>query len=387
MPRQVSRLLVVLIALLMLAGCTPASSPASAPAASARRDLASPVSPNAGGASGSAAPAAATTAPPQPVGRVRIGTQNVAGDIAMFAAYELGYFQQEGLEAEFIPFAGSPEMLPALVTEQIDAAGVGATVAMWNALARGVPIKMVLDKGSFRPGFGFTALLIRKDLYDAGRGHRVDDLRGLSIASLPPGRGGSNVAILQAAMQRVGASIDDIDIQAMAFPDMITALANGAIDGALIGEPFQSRAVRQGSSVRVVGQDEMYPNFTVSTVCFSPTFYANRPAAKAFVRGYIRAARDYIAAKAGRTSEPELARLDEIMSKYTRIDAAVVREMIPVGFSPNALPNQESVLYGYQFFRDQGLIPDPVSDTALAAVWGTELVEEVLNELGRLPES
>ena len=252
---------------------------------------------------------------------------------------------------------------------------------------RVVPIKMVLDKGSFRPGFGFTALLIRKDLYDAGRGHRVDDLRGLSIASLPPGRGGSNVAILQAAMQRVGASIEDIDIQAMAFPDMITALANGAIDGALIGESFQSRAVRHGSSVRVMGQDETYRTSPLAQCASRRPFYANRPAARAFVRGYIRAARDYMAATAGHTSEPERARLDEIMSKDTRIDAAVVREMIPVGFSPNALPNQESVLYGYQFFRDQGLIPDPVPDTALATVWGTELVEEVLNEFGRLPES
>lgn len=40
-------------------------------------------------------------------------------------------------------------------------------------------------------------------------------------------------------------------------------------------------------------------------------------------------------------------------------------------------------LYCYGFFRDLGLIPEPVSDAAMAAVWGTELVDEVVGELGR----
>jgi hypothetical protein len=61
--------------------------------------------------------------------------------------------------------------------------------------------------------------------------------------------------------------------------------------------------------------------------------------------------------------------------------------MVPPGLDPNGLPNRDSSLYCYQFFRDQGLIPQPVSEAAMAALWGTELVEEVLSEMGRLPTS
>jgi hypothetical protein len=60
--------------------------------------------------------------------------------------------------------------------------------------------------------------------------------------------------------------------------------------------------------------------------------------------------------------------------------------MSPTGFDPNGLVNQEAMLYCYQFFRDQGLVPEAVSDAAMAAVWGTELTEEVLAELGRVSE-
>ena len=44
------------------------------------------------------------------------------------------------------------------------------------------------------------------------------------------------------------------------------------------------------------------------------------------------------------------------------------------------------MLYCYQFFRDEGLIPEPVPEAAIAALWGFELVEEALSEVGRLPE-
>jgi hypothetical protein len=38
-------------------------------------------------------------------------------------------------------------------------------------------------------------------------------------------------------------------------------------------------------------------------------------------------------------------------------------------------------------FREPGAIPEPVSEAATASLWGMELVEQVLTEVGRLPES
>jgi len=61
--------------------------------------------------------------------------------------------------------------------------------------------------------------------------------------------------------------------------------------------------------------------------------------------------------------------------------------MVPTGLDPNGLPDLESMQYLHQFFRNEGLVPERVSDATFAGLWGTELVEEVLGEIGRLPEN
>lgn len=119
---------------------------------------------------------------------------------------------------------------------------------------------------------------------------------------------------------------------------------------------------------------------------FAAPFYANRTAARGFVRAYIRASRLYQAALAADPGAADRAANDESIARHSGVDLATVREMVPVGLSPNGLPNRESLLYCYGFFRSQGLIPEPVSDTTFAGVWGTELVDEELSALGRVPE-
>jgi NitT/TauT family transport system substrate-binding protein len=318
---------------------------------------------------------------------VRIAAQPVGSDAALFIAADRGHFQREGLDVELVIFTNTSEMVPALATEQVDAAGLSPNAALWNAAARGVDFKIVLDRGSLRRGSSFAALVIRKDVWDAGRGRRLEDLRGLTLAFTPPGKATSSGAVTAAALQRVGMSLDDLTIQPLPFPDMVPALANGAVDGAALTEPFLTRALRQGSAVNVMGQDEMYPNFTVGVVCFSPTLYTNRPVARALVRAYIRAIRDYQVALSGRAGEADRAQIEEIVARHTGLEPATVREMVPVGFSPNGLPDRGSIVYAYEFFRDQGLVPAPLSEAAIATLLGFDVVEETLAEIGRQPES
>jgi NitT/TauT family transport system substrate-binding protein len=368
------------LALLLAAGCVPAAKPpatSSDPPVAATAGLVPATLPPSAGAVPGAPPAAVT---------VRYGGQPLASDVGLYLAIDHGYFQQEGIDLELVPFAAGSEIVPALATNQVDAAGLGPNPAFWNAVARGLDFKAVLDRSSFRPGHGATALVVRKTVYDAGRGHRLDDLRGLTMAISPPGKGTTSVAALAPAMQRVGASVDDLTIQPLAFPDMVPALAHGSVDAALLAEPFLTRAIRDGTIAKVMGQDEMYPYLTVGILAFSPGLYADRPLAKRFVRAYLRAIRAYSLALAGRPAEINRAQVDEVIARYTRVDIATVRDMVPPGFSPNGLPNLESLLYCYRFFREQGLVPDAVSEATLASVWGFDIVDEVLADLGRLPE-
>jgi NitT/TauT family transport system substrate-binding protein len=377
MAATARRPLAAVCAALLLCGCAGGAAP---------RAGSSEAAPPPPIAAAPAAPTSEATAVPTPT-HVRFATQFASAGIPIYLALDRGYFQQEGIDPELVPFSSNSEMVPSLSTNRVEAGGVSVNAAMWNAVARGVQLKVVLDHGSFRPGQASSSLVIRKDLYDAGRGHTLDDLRGLNLVNTPPGKATTNFCAMAAGLRRAGVSPDDVGIQPLPFPDMVPALANGAIDGALLAEPFVTHARRQGTIVRVMGQDAMYPYFSVNVVGFSLGLYENRPAARGFVRAYLRAVRDYQATIEGRAADADRAPIDESIARYTRIDLDTVREMAPVGFSPNGLPNLDSILYCYPFFRELGAVPEPVSESATASLWDLELVEEVLDEVGRLPES
>jgi NitT/TauT family transport system substrate-binding protein len=376
-PRTWAATCLVLVAVLLSVGVGPA------PPGGGEQALAA-------AATGAAAPddtvAPAPAGQPSPT-RVRYATQFASAGAALYVAQDRGYFQQEGIDLDFVPFTNNSEMVPSLATDQVEAGGISLNVATMNALNRGVRLKAVLDQGSLRPGYGFTALVIRKDLYDAGRGRTLGDLRGLNLVNTPPGKATTNYCAMSYALQRQGVPQSDVEISPLPFPDMVPALANGAIDGGLMGEPFMMRALQQGSGVKVMGQDEMYPNFSVNFVAYSQGLYANRPAARGFARAYVRAIRDYNAAVGGRTTPADRAQVDESIARYTRIDVNTVHEMAPVGFNPNGLLNQESMLWCYPFYREMGFLTDTIPDSSFAALWGTELMDEVLAEIGRVAEN
>jgi NitT/TauT family transport system substrate-binding protein len=374
------RVRVLALALLLAsAACAPAAQPAPSATPAASAGVTPPT------AAAPTAPSAPAAPPPAAV-HVRIASQFAATDVGHYVAVERGYYRQEGLDVELVNFADASEMIPSLATDQVEVGGIGPNPATWNALARGVKLKLVLDKGSVRPGAGYTALVIRKDVDDGGRGHGLTDLAGLHVAFTPPGKATTNAMPMAVGMERAGASLDDLVIEPLPFPDMVAALANGSVEGAMIVEPFLTRVLRQGTAVRVLGLDEMYPDFPIAQVGFSSAFYANRAAAKALVRGYVRAVRDYDNAIAGRTGDADRAQIDDILSRNTRIDVATVHDMVPVGLNPNGRFNVAGVRDAYRWFREQGFIAEPVSEAAINDLIGVELVDEVLGEMGRVPD-
>ncbi|MBX5492340.1 MAG: ABC transporter substrate-binding protein [Chloroflexi bacterium] len=371
----------LLAALALLVGCAapaPASPPASAapPPAQASAPTPAPAPAASATAGGAAAPAALT--------KVRMGTQTSVNDIAMWLAAERGYFLQEGIDIELVPFASASEMVPALATDQLEAGGIAVNPATLNAIARGVPIKIVLDRATFRPGFATQAMMVRRQLYDAGRGRTLGEMKGFTVAILPPGKATGSGCALEKGMQQFGASINDLNLQPLSAPDMLGAFVNGQVDAGLLQEPFLTEVLRQGTGVKIMGQDEMFPNMTLGVTAFSTRLYDDRPAAKGVVRAYIRAARAWNDAVAGRT--PDRPEMDALIARYTRIDIATVREMTPTGVSPNGIFNLESQLECLRYYIAEGLVPNPPTEAQLNAAWGLELVEEVLNEIGRVPE-
>lgn len=147
----------------------------------------------------------------------------------------------------FLPrmFQGFPEMKEALISNKVQAAFIVAPMAIALA-AQGVPIKVVYL--GHRYG---SSLVVRKN----GPVRQFTDLRGRTVAI--PSRFSDERLILFRAMKIWGMKPGDIKMVEMAPPDVSGALAAGAIDGFVMGEPFPSQAEMAGYG-RILFQARQY---------------------------------------------------------------------------------------------------------------------------------
>src|SRR4051812_1511475 len=209
------------VVLVVVLGFQAAGIPAAPTAQSAVLEAAS-------GAALGTAPGAALAEPLPQMVPVRVGLLASISDSGVYIGLERGYYRDQGIElsVETVP---DPNTIVTLTsTNQLDVGGSGVTANPFQAAARGIPVKMVADKGQQRPGFGYYPLIVRQALYDSGQMRDFADLRGRAVGKLS--RGDSQDPQLERALARGGLTHDDVDLRYMSFPDMNAALANGALD-------------------------------------------------------------------------------------------------------------------------------------------------------------
>ena len=151
----------------------------------------------------------------------------------------------------FIPklFQGFPEIKEALISNKVQAAFIVAPLAI-ALRAQGVPIKVVYL--GHRYG---SALVVRKN----GPVKTFADLRGRTVAI--PSRFSDERLILFRAMKVWGMKPGDIKMVEMAPPDVSGALAAGAIDGFVMGEPFPSQAEMAGYGRVLFQARDYWPDY------------------------------------------------------------------------------------------------------------------------------
>ena len=133
---------------------------------------------------------------------VTVGAAGTTSDAPIYIADKKGYFSDEGLAVKVTDFRSAADMVPSLGTGQLDAGAGSASAGLYNAVLRGVRIKIVADKASSPPGYGATKILVRKDLVDSGRYKEPKDFKGMKFAMNAPGV--SNTATLNALLKSAG---------------------------------------------------------------------------------------------------------------------------------------------------------------------------------------
>jgi NitT/TauT family transport system substrate-binding protein len=293
---------------------------------------------------------------------VRVGIANASSDVGFFIADKKGYFKQEGLDVSFFPFDSGAKMVAPLGNGQLEVGAGSPSAGLYNAIARGIEIKIVADKGSTPTGYGYQPLLVRKDLVDSGRFKTLKDLKGMKIAG--SATGSASTSTLNEALKKAGLKYNDVERVFLGFPQHVMALQNKAVDAAMTTEPSATKAVQSGAAVRIMGDDVIYPNHQLAVVLYSGTFIKTNPdAARRFMRAYLRAVRDYNdALKDGKIAGPNADEVINILTEYTNIkDAELYRIISPQGCNPDGSVHVPSLKNDLKFYKDEGLIQGNVT--------------------------
>ena len=324
--------------------------------------------------------AAVAAADPADAQTITVGAAATTSDAPIFIADKKGYFKAEGLDVKVASFKSASDMVAPLGTGQLDAGAGSASAGLYNAVARGIKIRIVADKASSPPGYGATKIVVRRDHMDSGRYKEPKDLKGMKFAMNAPGV--SNTSTLNTLLKSAGLKYSDVETVDLPLPEHVTVLKNKAVDAAASVEPAPTIAVKNGDAVVIKSDDEILPHHQIAVLLYSEDFALKRQdAARRFMRAYIRAVRFYNdALKDGRLDGPTADEVIAILAEATPIKSRdIYKAITPTGMNPDGRVNAESLAYDLAFYREQGLIR---GDVTIDAVVDHSFADAALKELG-----
>jgi NitT/TauT family transport system substrate-binding protein len=311
---------------------------------------------------------------------VRLGGSAIGAEAGYFVAMDKGYFAEEGIEVEFLLFQRGSEQIPPLATGELQFGSITLDGSLFNAAQRDIELKIVNYNSLLTPTHYTAGLIVRQDLLDSGRYQEPKDFKGMNIALSSLG------ATPQLYTERIlawgGLTAADVSYTVLSFPDMVTALANKAVDAAWLVEPFIAIVQAQGTARTVVSSGEAYPGAVTMVLVVSPVFARDNPdAVRRFVAAHLRGQRDYY--RAIMRDEGGRDEIVETLTRHTIVkDAGLYARMGMHAVDPNGAMD-ERILDDYQdYFIRLGTQQRKLD---LDRIIDRSYVNAALDRLGRVP--
>jgi NitT/TauT family transport system substrate-binding protein len=270
---------------------------------------------------------------------LRIGYQTTTHHVAAMLASELGWWSEDfktlGItdikELEYP--SGAPE-IKAMQAGDLDAIYV-CTSPLIASVSNGLDAKVVAgvnDNGSnliLKPGLNYQG---------------PDSLRGLSIATFPPGT--AQDVMLKKWLNDSKVNISEIKIIPMGPGDAIASIINDKVDGAFLPQPAPAIIEMQGKGKSVMASGDIWHNHACCGIAVTGKLIRNYPeVVEQLIRTHINAT-NYINAYPDRAAE--------IYSNYTGQDLNAIEYSIKTWdgkwiSDPHALINDTLEFAAYQY--------------------------------------
>ena len=307
--------------------------------------------------------------------KVVIAEDGAASGAGFYIAKEKGYFEDYNIEVEFAQFANSDDMLPALAAGEVDIAGGVSTASFFNAIAQGIDVKIIADKGHNVKGKSYFSFVIGNHMVDEIKDY--SDFKGKKIAV--SSRNSIDGYIYEEMIKHAGLTEEDVEyVHIGDFGAMLGAIDSGTIDAALNIEPLIAQGVDKGFHVRFGDTTDYAPESQIAMVLGSPQFMKEeQDISLRFMAAYLKGVRDYNDAFIKGVGKDEVI---EIMTKHTALKDPSLWEKVNVtGLDPDGKMFIEDIKKQYETYKANGAIRGEIDfDKAI----DTSITEKAVETIG-----
>ena len=252
--------------------------------------------------------------------RIRVGEGPFITGGAFYIAREKGYFSKLGLEIETKSFIDGAMAVPSMVAGELDITFMTPNASLFNSVAKGAPLVVILDRGNNRKGFAYTLVNVTQALYDAGV-HSMADFAKLKGKKMGVGALGSiNQYNLAQALLKVGLDpAKDVQwVVNISQPDLMKMLGQGQVDATDLAWQFGVFAQQNKWGPIVATGDQMVPDAAIGMYAARKEFVdKNHDAAVRFAMAYLHAAKEFNAAAQAPDQHPDIV---ELLAKNTALN-------------------------------------------------------------------
>jgi NitT/TauT family transport system substrate-binding protein len=219
-------------------------------------------------------------------------------------------------------------------------------------------------------------MMVRQDLWRGSVPATIRDLKGSKIAV--SAKASSAYFMVLRFLAAHDLAPDDVEIVELAYPNMLPALKNGAVDVVHSLEPFGALIRDAGLGAMVSDLTEVVPpqGFNLVALVYGEGFIARRATAQAFMTAYMRGVRVYNDAFGKGKDRDEVT---EIIARHARLDPKLVADAAPAGLDPDQRIDRATLQTLQQFFLDQHYLSAPVD---LARLVDSSFAEAAVAALG-----
>ena len=282
--------------------------------------------------------------PDEPI-KITISYRPFMSFAPLFFALKEGYYEEQGLEVEFIEMP-SDDAIVGLLNGDIDVVGGFVTPNTLNAMNQGTVIKYVADKGFVDPdACPVNAMIASSEMLASGSLDDPSNWAGLRVEADENNMEGYMFSVLA---EQNGMTLDDFEFIALPPPVELASIGDGSIDIASGTEPWATRMLLAGAEVWKPAK-ELIPGATFAIIEFGPSILEDDPnLGKRFMVAYLKAV--------NQLAEGKTERNMELMVNFTGLDKELLEQVCWAHFAEGSKINTDSILAFQEYLLARGML-------------------------------